>query len=160
MTQRDGAAKPLWYRTWWAVALITLILEGASGWVLAEEGKAVTRADLEKVASQSTVEITTTGRKSSKPHTKPVWFVYDQGHFYLQSGNEGKSDWYLNLKKNPQLSLKIGALSFSGKAKFVEDAKETERIYGLFSSKYLLARAAGAVGSSIGHGKPIEVELQ
>ena len=160
MTQTDEATRPLWHGTWWAVALIALILEGASGWLLAEEGKSATRADLEKVAGQSTVEITTTGRKSGKPHTKPIWFVYDQGHFYLQSGKEGKSDWYLNLKKNPQLSLKIGALTFSGKAKFVEDAQETERIHGLFSSKYLLARAAGAVGSSIGHGKPIEIEIQ
>jgi len=61
--------------------------------------------------------------------------------------------------RNPQLSLKIGALAFSGKAIFLEDAKETECVHGLFSSKYFLARAAGAVGSSIGHGKPVEVEL-
>ncbi|MBI3757197.1 MAG: nitroreductase family deazaflavin-dependent oxidoreductase [Deltaproteobacteria bacterium] len=160
MMQRDEATKPLWQRTLWAVAFIALILEGAPGWLRAEEAKTVARTDLEKVASQSTVEITTTGRKSGKPHTMPIWFVYDQGHFYLQSGKGGKSDWYLNLKKNPQLSLKIDALTFSGKAKFVEDAQETERIHGLFSSKYLLARAAGAVGSSIGHGKPIEVEIQ
>ena len=78
----------------------------------------------------------------------------------FQSGKEGKSDWYLNLHKNPQLSLKIGELAFSGKAKFINDEKETERIHSLFSSKYFLARAAGAVGSSIGHGKPIEVEIQ
>ena len=114
MTQRDGQQSPFGIERC-GLWRITLILEGASGWVLAEDGKTVSRADLEKVASQSTVEITTTGRKSSKPHTKPVWFVYDQGHFYLQSGKEGKSDWYLNLKKNPQLSLKIGALSFSGR---------------------------------------------
>src|SRR3954453_18772125 len=152
MTQRSGATKSLWHRTLWTVALIVFILGSAPEWLLAEEGKSLTRADLEKVAGQSTVEITTTGRKSGKPHTKPIWFVYDQGHFYLQSGKEGKSDWYLNLKKNPQLSLKIGALTFSGKARFVEDTQEIERIHGLFSSKYFLARAAGAVGSSIGHG--------
>ncbi len=141
------------------VLLLTVVLVALSAQGRAQDGKAVTRADLEKAASQSTVEITTTGRKSGKPHTKPIWFVYDQGHLYLQSGKEGKSDWYLNLKKNPQLSLKIGALTFSGKAKFIADVKETERIHGLFSSKYFLARAAGAVGSSIGHGKPVEVEL-
>lgn len=141
------------------VLLFPLILASLSEQGRAEDGKAVTRADLEKAASQSTVEITTTGRKSGKPHTKPIWFVYDQGHLYLQSGKEGKSDWYLNLKKNPQLALKIGALTFSGKAKFITDAQEIERIHGLFSSKYFLARAAGAVGSSIGHGKPVEVEL-
>jgi deazaflavin-dependent oxidoreductase (nitroreductase family) len=128
--------------------------------LLAQENKSPTRADLEKVAAQSTVDLTTTGRTSGKLHTKPIWFVYDQGHLYLQSGKEGKTDWYQNLKKNPQVTLKIGTVTANGKAKFINDAKEAERIYGLFSKKYLTARIAGAVGSSIGHGKTVEVELQ
>ena len=143
----------------WRVLFLTLLFVGVAEIGRAEEGKAVSRAELEKVATQSTVEITTTGRKSGKPHTKPIWFVYDQGRLYLQSGKGGKSDWYLNLKKNQQLSLKIDTLAFSGKAKFITDAKEIERIHGLFSSKYFGARVAGLVGSSIGHGKPMEVEL-
>ena len=137
-----------------------VLLSSLPSLLLAQEGKASTRADLEKVADQSTVELTTTGRTSGKLHTKPIWFVYDQGHLYLQSGKEGKTDWYQNLKKNPQMTLKIGAVTASGKAKFINDAKEAERIHELFSKKYLTARIAGAVGSSIGHGKAVEVELQ
>lgn len=126
---------------------------------LAQEGKIVTQADLEKVASQSEVKITTIGRKSGKPHTKPIWFVYDQGHFYIQSGKKGKTDWYQNLKKNPELKLKIGDLVFSGKAKFIDDEKETERIHGLFREKYLRARFAALIGSQVGRGKVVEVEI-
>jgi deazaflavin-dependent oxidoreductase (nitroreductase family) len=126
----------------------------------AEIGKNVARADLEKVANQSTVEITTTGRKSGKPHTSTIWFVYEQGHFYIQSGKEGKSDWYQNLKKTPQISLKIGDLAFSGNAKFIDDSQEAERIHGLFSDKYLRARLSGLIGSQVGHGKVVEVEIQ
>ena len=126
----------------------------------AQEAKPVAKADLEKVANESTVELTTTGRKSGKAHTKPIWFVYDQGHLYLQSGKGRKSDWYQNLKKNPQMTLKIGTVTFQGKAKFIDDQKETERIHDLFSAKYIGARLAGMVGSSIGHGKAIEVLLE
>src|SRR5215475_4446477 len=97
----------------------------------AQESKSPTRVDLEKVVSQSTLEITTTGRTSGKPHTKPIWFVYDQGRLYLQAGKEGKTDWYQNLTKNPQLTLKIGELTVSGKAKFIKDEKEAEHIHGL-----------------------------
>src|SRR5581483_2477266 len=104
-------------------AVIVLLLPGH--WLCAQEGKPGTRAELEKAANESTVEITTIGRKSGKPHTKPVWFVYDQGHFYLQSGKEGKSDWYQNLQKNPQITLKIGALTFAGKARFIDDPQES-----------------------------------
>lgn len=143
----------------WVLVLIICTVSGIPKWGDAQEGKAVTRADLEKVANQSEVEITTIGRKSGQPHTKPIWFVYDQGHFYIQSGKEGKSDWYLNLKKNPQLTLKIDTITFSGKAKFIDDPKETERIHGLFSDKYLRARVAGLIGSSVGHGKAVEIEL-
>ena len=126
----------------------------------AQEAKPVAKADLEKVANESNVEITTIGRKSGKAHTKPIWFVVDQGRLYLQSGKGGKSDWYQNLQKNPQLTLKISTLTFQGKAKFINDEKETERIHGLFRTKYVGARLAGMVGSSIGHGKAIEVEFQ
>lgn len=136
------------------------LLVRVTSFTFAQEAKPVAKADLEKVASESTVEITTTGRKSGKAHTKPIWFVYDQGHLYLQSGKGGKSDWYQNLKKNPQMTLKIGTVTIQGKAKFIDDQKETERIHSLFSTKYIGARLAGMVGSSIGHGKAVEVELQ
>jgi len=146
----------------WFLALVvgTTLLVNPSASLFAQEARTVAKADLEKVANESTVEITTTGRKSGKAHTKPIWFVYDQGHLYLQSGQEGKSDWYQNLKKNPQMTLKIGTVTFQGKAKFIDDQNETERIHGLFSANYIGARLAGMVGSSIGHGKAVEVELQ
>jgi deazaflavin-dependent oxidoreductase (nitroreductase family) len=149
-------------RPWrWSLTLVlgVVLLSGFAALLLAQEDKAALKADLEKVADQSTVELTTLGRKTGKPHTKPIWFVYDQGHLYLQSGKEGKTDWYQNLKKNPQMTLKIGTVTANGKAKFLPDAKEAERIHELFSKKYLTARIAGAVGSSIGHGKAVEVEL-
>ena len=142
-----------------SVVLGLLLLGGLPAWLLAQEGKSPTRAELEKVADQSTAELTTIGRKSGNPHTTPIWFVYDQGRLYLQAGKGGKTDWYLNLKKNPQMTLKIDMLTFSGTAKFITDPKETERIHSLFASKYLRARLAGMVGSSIGHGKVVEVEL-
>ena len=113
---------------------------------------------LAQVANESTLEITTTGRKSGKPRTKPIWFVYDQGALYIQSGKDGKTHWYRNLQKTPQMRVKIGQLTLTGKAQFVTDTAETERVHDLFRSKYSLARVAGFVGSSIGHGKVILVE--
>jgi len=153
------AAKVQW-RRFLSLVFGLMLLGCLPTGLLAQENKSPNRTDLEKVADQSTVELTTAGRTSGKPHTKPIWFVYDQGHLYLQSGKEGKTDWYQNLKKNPKMTLKIGTVTANGKAKFINDAKEAERIHNLFSKKYLTARIAGAVGSSIGHGRAVEVELQ
>ena len=145
---------------WYGLLLVSLcVLGGVPATTWAQSEKPVTKADLQQAANESNVEITTIGRKSGKPHTKPIWFVYDQDHLYLQAGREGKTDWYQNLKKNPQLTLKIGAITFTGKAQFIDEGKETERIHNLFTQKYLAARVAGVVGSSIGHGRAVEVEL-
>lgn len=145
---------------WCFLLLVSLcVLGSAPATALAQSEKPITKADLQQVANESNVEITTIGRKSGKPHTKPIWFVYDQGHLYLQAGREGKTDWYQNLKKNPQITLKIGALTFTGKAQFIDEEKETERIHNLFKQKYFAARVAGVVGASIGHGRAVEVEL-
>jgi len=114
---------------------------------------------LAQLAEESTLEITTRGRKSGKPRTKPIWFVYEQGHLYIQSGKEGKTDWYRNLQKNAQMRIKIAHLALIGKARFIEEREETERVHTLFTSKYTFARFAGLVGSSIGQGKVVEVDL-
>lgn len=151
--------RALWRGVLWCGGIL-MVISLLSGGVAAQEGRTAIRADLEKVASQSTVEITTLGRKSGKPHSIPIWFVYDEGRFYIQSGQDGKTAWYQNLKKDPQLKLKIDTLTFAGKAKFIDDKQETERIHGLFRSKYLRARLSNWIGSQVGHGRVVEVEIQ
>ncbi len=125
---------------------------------LAATGQAELAAALGSVAAESTLDITTIGRKSGKPRTKTIWFVYDQGRLYVQSGQDGKTHWYRNLQQTPEMRLTIGALRLTGRAKFVADAEETARVHALFRSKYAFARVAGLVGASIGHGKVVEVE--
>ena len=144
-----------WQRHWAGlVLLLAVLLVGTSG----DAQERQHQDALARVANESTLEITTTGRKSGKPRTKPIWFVYNQGDLYIQSGKDGKTHWYRNLQKNPQMRLKIGQLTLTGKAQFVTDPAEIERVHDLFRSKYSLARVAGFVGSSIGHGKVILVE--
>ena len=151
MTQCDTAWKR--HRAGLVLLLGSLSM-GTSGY--AQESRL--QDALARVANESTLEITTTGRKSGQPRTKPIWFVYDQGALYIQSGKDGKTHWYRNLQKNPQMQLKVGQLTLTGKAQFVTDMAEIERVHDLFRSKYALARAAGLVGSSIGHGKVVVVE--
>ncbi len=125
---------------------------------LAAAGRAEPAAALESVAAESTLDITTIGRKSGKPRTKTIWFVYDRGRLYVQSGQDGKTHWYRNLQQTPEMQLAIGALRLTGRAKFVANAEETARVHALFRSKYAFARVAGFVGASIGHGRVVEVE--
>ena len=133
--------------------------QGTTDVLQAEDGKPPTRAQLETVSEESLVDITTVGRKSGKPRTATIWFVYEKNHLYIQSGQGGKTAWYQNLKKNRHISMKIGDLTFTGQAHFIDDPQETERIHELFRSKYLRARLASWTGSQVGHGKVVEIEL-
>lgn len=139
--------------------VIVVFFQGMTGVLLAEDGKTPTRAQLETVAEESLVEITTIGRKSGKPRTTTIWFVYEKNHLYIQSGQGGKTSWYQNLKKNRHIDMEIGNLTFTGQAHFIDNPQETERIHELFRSKYLRARLASWTGSEVGHGKVVEIEL-
>ncbi len=114
--------------------------------------------NIAEISHLSTLLVTTTGRKSGKLRTKPIWFVYVNDRLYLQSGKNGKTDWYRNLQKTPELKLKIGELILRGVATFVEDEAETERVHSWFREKYTYARFAGLIGATIGHGKVVVVE--
>jgi deazaflavin-dependent oxidoreductase (nitroreductase family) len=121
--------------------------------------------DLQRIADQSTVELTTIGRKSGQARTVTIWFVHDQGRLYVQAGKDGKTDWYRNLLAKPEVTLRFEGLTVRGTAKPIDDPAETERIHGLFSGKYLSARVMGWFGGGFGHGKvvriePLEVEAQ
>ena len=154
MTWHDklGQLRGMWLRIF---LLCGSILVGTG---LLDAQETTVQDKLAQVVEESTLEITTIGRKSGKPRTKPIWFVYDQETLYLQSGKDGKTHWYRNLQKNPQMKVKIGNLNLSGHAQFVADAAETQRVHDLFRSKYTFARVAGLVGSSIGHGKVVIVK--
>jgi deazaflavin-dependent oxidoreductase (nitroreductase family) len=52
------------------------------------------------LATDQTIDITMTGRKSGRPRRIEIWFHRAGGHFYL-SGTPGRRDWYANLVANP-----------------------------------------------------------
>ena len=115
---------------------------------------------LARIHDASTAEITTVGRKTGKPHTRPVWFVVDDGKIVVQAGKDGKSDWYRNLKKNPAVTIRQGEYQFRTRAVPVEDAGRVDAIHKLFLKKYTSAWLLSFFGSSIGRGRPVVLEPQ
>ena len=116
-------------------------------------------ADLRSIEGKRSVELTTKGRQSGKPRRVTIWFVHDKGRIYLQSGKDGKTHWYRNLLKTPEVTLNFGALVVSGRATPVEDPNEVVRVHGLFRSKYVLSRVVSWFGGNFGRGKVVLVEV-
>lgn len=114
-------------------------------------------ATLATIADGSTIEITTTGRKTGKAHSRPIWFVVDGGRILVQAGKGGKTDWYENLLANPSAVLKAGGVTIRARATAITDPARVEQIHGLFLAKYRTAWLLSFFGSSIGRGSPMEL---
>lgn len=52
------------------------------------------------LATDSTIDITTTGRKSGQPRRIEIWFKQVDGRIYI-TGTPGTRDWFANLLANP-----------------------------------------------------------
>ncbi len=64
------------------------------------------------------LRLTTSGRKTGKPHLVELRFALADGKIYLS--HDGKSsDWVKNLKKNAWVSVEVGSLTFDAIAKIV-----------------------------------------
>jgi len=113
---------------------------------------------LSRIARGSTIELTTMGRTTGKEHTKPIWFVVDDAKIVVQAGKDGKTDWYQNLLKSPTGVVREDGYTFRVHAKPVTDAGRTEAIHRLFLKKYTSAWLLSWLGSSIGRGRPVELE--
>jgi deazaflavin-dependent oxidoreductase (nitroreductase family) len=114
---------------------------------------------LARIKDGSNIEITTTGRKTGKPHTRPIWYVVDDGKVLVQSGKDGKTDWYQNVKKTPAVTLKADRYTFRARGRLLTDEKDVERVRALFLDKYTSARLLSWVGSGIGRGLPVELTI-
>jgi len=56
--------------------------------------------------------LTTTGRKSGRPHTTPVVFTRDEGRLLVYASKGGAPrhpDWYLNLVADPHVVVEVGS---------------------------------------------------
>ena len=141
-----------------ARAALTALAAGMLVVGLMRPAHSLTADQLRGIDALSEVELSTTGRRSGQARTVTIWFVRDGERVYVQSGKEGKTDWYRNVIANPAVTLRFGALRLRGRALAVEDAGEAERVHGLFEQKYLSARVMGWFGGGFGHGKVVLID--
>ncbi|MGJ6969266.1 nitroreductase/quinone reductase family protein [Streptosporangium sp. G11] len=69
----------------------------------ARRALALTRSS---TACERTADITTTGRRTGRPHRIEIWF-YRVGETNYLSGLPGKRGWYANLRADPAFTLHL-----------------------------------------------------
>jgi deazaflavin-dependent oxidoreductase (nitroreductase family) len=70
--------------------------------------------------------LTTTGRISGNPHQIEVWFAREGENVYLLAGGGDRSDWVRNLMISPAVTLEIGDLKRTTRARVVEPGSDED----------------------------------
>jgi deazaflavin-dependent oxidoreductase (nitroreductase family) len=80
------------------------------------------------LASENYCYLTTTGRRTRKPHTIEIWFGLHEGRLYMLSGGRQRSDWVQNIISQPAVSVRIGDSTFEGRARLVEATTDEDAL--------------------------------
>jgi deazaflavin-dependent oxidoreductase (nitroreductase family) len=94
--------------------------------------------DLGTLAREDFCYLTTTGRVTGRPHEIEIWFslVPETRTLYMLSGGRDRSDWMKNLRRNPEVTVRIAGEQFGGLARGARNAEEDELARRLLIEKY------------------------
>ncbi|MDQ3781717.1 MAG: nitroreductase family deazaflavin-dependent oxidoreductase [Actinomycetota bacterium] len=117
------------------------------------------RAAAARFGDRAQCRITTTGRRTGKPHTITIWFAHHQGTIYLLSGGRRRSDWVRNLIAHPGVVVRFSATEFPGRARLVDDPTEDRLARDLVHDKYV-QRYRGSLTRWRQESLPVAIDLE
>jgi deazaflavin-dependent oxidoreductase (nitroreductase family) len=90
-----------------------------------------------RCASDPFLYLTTTGRRSGRPHRIEIWFATQDRTLYLMSGGRDNADWVRNLAANPRVSVELGGETHQGIARVLApETAEDQLARQLLVAKY------------------------
>ena len=101
--------------------------------------------------------VTTTGRRTGRPHTIEIWFALDGRSLYLLAGGGRTSDWVRNIEADDRVGVLLGDESLAGRGRVVADAAEERRARDLVYAKY--APTQGDLEAWRERALPIAIDL-
>jgi deazaflavin-dependent oxidoreductase (nitroreductase family) len=91
------------------------------------------------LAAEEYCSLTTTGRRTGRPHRIEIWFAAaadERDTIYLLAGGRERADWVQNLRAHPAVRVDIGDRAFTGTARVVEGDSEEPSARRLVYEKY------------------------
>ncbi|HWY55832.1 MAG TPA: nitroreductase family deazaflavin-dependent oxidoreductase [Terriglobales bacterium] len=82
------------------------------------------------------IKLTVTGRKSGRPVSIPVWFVWEDDKLYLLPVKGSDTQWYKNVLQNPSIKIKVGGTGAELEAIPLTEAKQVSSVVEKFRAKY------------------------
>ena len=114
----------------------------------------------ERLADEDMCYLTTTGRKSGKPHEIEIWFGIREGRLYLLSGGGDQADWVKNLKRSPRVKVRINTRTAAGTARLVRpNTREDTAARELLDGKYMGWREGKRLSSWARGALPVAIQI-
>ena len=82
--------------------------------------------------------LTTTGRKSGRPHTTPLMYLADGDRLAViasKGGHPSDPDWYRNIVANPKVRVEVGDESFETEA-IIAEPEERDRLFAVQAERH------------------------
>ena len=97
----------------------------------------MTDGDLDGADALPFAYLTTTGRRTGRPHRIEIWFGRAGGRtLYLLAGGGRRSDWVANLEAAATVEIEVGDGRWTASARIIEDAEEAALARRLLFEKY------------------------
>ena len=114
----------------------------------------------ERLGDEDMCYLTTTGRKSGKPHEIEIWFGIGDRTLYLLSGGADSADWVKNIRKHPAVKVRIKSQTTALKARLVRpNTKEDAAARELLDGKYMGWREGKKLSSWARAALPVAIDL-
>ena len=91
---------------------------------------------LDRYGNEDFCYVTTTGRRTGKPHEIEIWFAAQGRTAYILMGAGERADTVRNLRAEPRVKFRVGKKTWKATARVVTDAKEQGLARGLVPAKY------------------------
>jgi deazaflavin-dependent oxidoreductase (nitroreductase family) len=83
------------------------------------------RADLQNIADEQFLHLTTIGRKTGLSREIEIWFVVCREHLYLFAETGEAAGWVKNIRCSPKVTVRIGERRFDATARVL--ARQADR---------------------------------
>jgi deazaflavin-dependent oxidoreductase (nitroreductase family) len=103
--------------------------------------------------------LTTTGRRTGRPHRIEIWYAIDGSVVYLLAGGGHSSDWVRNAIFDPIVQVEIAGEIHSGLARMAGDDDEAARARTLVFEKYA-PRSDDDLSEWRDRATPVAVEMR
>jgi deazaflavin-dependent oxidoreductase (nitroreductase family) len=90
----------------------------------------------EAIASAPDCRLTTTGRRSGRPHEVKLWFATIGDRIVLLASERDAADWVRNLIADPRVTVRIAGQRFEGRAQVLEGTNHDPVAREAMAAKY------------------------